>query len=279
MKSKFLSSFLVLFSTVCFGATASVQAQSILLEPNNVTAIQLEMLRPNAHYTDISNSSFTFFLSGRVRVGRDHLLRAEVPFVNYKEEGGVEYWRTPEDDSQFGNPYLGLDVGSPESGFQGEFGVRAPVVSELTETAAAGSGSDYIERIEAFLPDLVPIYMGLNYRVKTENGFGMRFRMVPVFWIWVGERSEVDNDIYVLYSGQAWYQDKKVGVGGGITGRIITTGDASGFDERSFHQFDFFANYTFGTWMPGFQIRFPLDDSIRARGINPTYSLSLGWKL
>jgi hypothetical protein len=67
--------------------------------------------------------------------------------------------------------------------------------------------------------------------------------------------------------------------GGGITGRMITTGDAGGFDERSFHQFGFFANYSFGSLMPGFQIRFPLDDNIRAMGVNPTYSLSLGWKL
>jgi hypothetical protein len=199
MKSLVFPVFLVLVATVLLQGIETAQAQSVLLEPNNIAAVQLEALRPNSHYTDISNTSFTFFLSGRFQLGRDHILRAEVPFVNYKEEGSVEYWRKKENDSQFGNPYLGLDAGSPQSGFQGEFGVRVPVVSDFTETAAAGSASDYIERIEAFLPDLVPIYLGVNYRVKTENGFGMRLRLVPVFWLWVGDRSNADNDIYVLY--------------------------------------------------------------------------------
>lgn len=259
--------------------TDSARAQSTLLEPNNGAAIHLEILRPNAHNVDISNTSFAFFLSGRVQVGGDLFLRAELPFVNYKEESSSDFWRSPENDSQFGNPYLGLDVGNPDNGFQGEFGVRVPVVSNFTETTAAGSAADYIERIEAFLPDLVPIYMGVNYRLKTDNGFGMRLRMVPVFWLWVGDRSNADSDLYAMYSGHAWYENEKVGVGGGISGRIIATGDTDGFDDRSLHQFGFFANYTFGSIMPGFQIRFPLDDGIRRMGVNPTYSISFGVKL
>ena len=107
----------------------------------------------------------------------------------------------------------------------------------------------------------------------------MRLRMVPVFWLWVGSRSSRDSDLYAMYSAQAWYENEKVGVGGGISVRIIGTGDADGFDQRSLHQFGFFANYTFGSVMPGFQIRFPLDDGIRAAGLNPTYSISFGVKL
>ncbi len=279
MKTIFILVFLVIVAMGLILNTASARAQSVLLEPNNAAAIHLEFLRPNAHNVDISNTSFAFFLSGRVQLGGDLFLRAELPFVNYKEESSPDYWRTPENDSQFGNPYLGMDVGSPNNGFQGEFGVRMPVVSNFTEATAAGAATDYIERIEAFLPDLLPIYMGVNYRLKTDNGFGMRLRMVPVFWLWVGDRSSSDSSLYALYSAQAWYEDKKVGVGGGITGRIVATGDADGFDQRSLHQFAFFANYTFGSVMPGFQIRFPLDDGIRRMGINPTYSISIGLKL
>jgi hypothetical protein len=279
MKTLIIIVFLAIVAIGLILDTDSARAQSTLLEPNNGAAIHLEILRPNAHGVDISNTSFAFFLSGRVQMGGDLFLRAELPFVNYKEESSLDWWRSSENDSQFGNPYLGLDVGNPDNGFQGEFGVRVPVVSNFTETAAAGSSADYIERFESFLPDLLPIYMGVNYRLKTDNGFGMRLRMVPVFWLWVGDRSNSDNDLYLMYSGHAWYENEKVGVGGGISGRFLGTGDADGFDQRSLHQFGFFANYTFGSVMPGFQIRFPLDDGIRRRGVNPTYSLSIGFKL
>lgn len=279
--------FLITLCAIFTGTIAgSVQAQSVLLEPNSAAAIQLEALRPSSFGTDVSNTTFTFFLSGRFQLGRNHFLRAELPFVNYEEEEGYDvywgdypYYLPPEDDSQIGNPYLGLDAGNPDNGWQGEFGFRLPVVSEFSETAAAGSMSDYTERLEAFMPDLLPLYLGVNYRLRTDNGFGMRLRMVPVLWLWVGDSKDADTDVHVQYSAQFWYEDRKVGVGGGITGRAIATGDASGFDERTMHQFAFFANYSFGSWMPGFQMRFPLDDRFRAQGVNPTYSLSLGYKL
>ncbi len=285
MKTKIILVFLVIVAVSFILDIDSAGAQSVLLEPNNDAAIHLEALRPSVRDTDFSNTTFAFYLSGRVQVGGNLFLRAEVPFMNYKEKPGGyynpygDYYRHYSEGSQFGNLYLGLDVGNAHNGFQGEFGVRMPVVTERSDAAGAGAATDYIERIEAFLPDLVPIYAGVNYRLKTDNGFGMRLRMVPVFWLWVGDRSSRDSDLYALYSAQVWYEDKKVGVGGGITGRIIGTGDADGFDDRSLHQFGFFANYTFGSVMPGFQIRFPLDDGIRRMGVNPTYSLSIGFKL
>ncbi len=286
MKTSIILVFLVISAMCLILDPDSALAQSVLLEPNNDAAIHLEALRPSARDTDFSNTTFAFYLSGRVGLGDNLFLRAEVPFMNYKEEPatyynpyGDYYYSSSKEGSQFGNPYLGLDVGNAHNGFQGEFGVRIPVVSNNSAVVRAGAATDYIERIEAFLPDLMPIYAGVNYRLKTDNGFGLRLRMVPVFWLWVGDRSNRDPDLYAMYSAQAWYEDKKVGVGGGITGRIIGTGDADGFDDRSLHQFGFFANYTFGSVMPGFQIRFPLDDNVRAAGINPTYSISFGVKL
>lgn len=261
-------------------------AQSIFLEPNNGAAIHLEALRPNFSGDDFSNLTFTFFLSMRANVGGDLFVRTELPFSNYKQEsyyydewGNYVSYGSSNGDTAFGNPYIGLDAGRADNGFQGEFGVRLPVVNESSSAISLGSITDVVERMEAFTRDMLPIYLGVNYRLKTDNGFGMRLRMAPVFWMWIGDRSRADNDIFLLYSAQAWYESGKVGVGGGFSGRFLATGEANGFGERSFHQFGFFANYSFGKVMPGFQVRFPLDYDLRRYGMNPSYSLSIGYKL
>jgi hypothetical protein len=252
-------------------------AQSVLLEPNSGAAIHLEALRPSSSDVDISSTSFTFYLSGRFRVGRETFLRAELPFVNYQVENYNWYWNSSDSGSAVGNPYLGVDLGNPDKGLQWELGMRLPIVTELSEAAAAGSMSDYTERLEAFLPDLMPFQVGANYRLKTDGGFGMRLRLAPVFWLWVGDNSSTDPEIYALYSAQAWFEARNVGIGGGLTGRYRATGDGQGFDERSFHQLVFFTNFNFESFAPGFQVRYPLDDDFRSMGLETTYSLSLGW--
>ena len=255
------------------------RAQSVLLEPNSGPAVQLEALKPNARDLDISTASFTFYLSGRFAVGGENLLRLELPFVHYEEEDSYNPWGAWGGESAVGNPYLGLDLGNPDNGFQLEAGMRLPLLKKGSEAAAAGAMSDYTERIEAFLPNLMPLLLGANYHLRSEGGFGLRLRGAPVFWLWTGDSSSAENEIYLLYSAQAWYENRTVGIGGGLTGRYLVTSEGAEFDETSLHQLAFFANFSFGSFIPGFQARYPLDDDLRNIGLETTYSFSLGWKL
>lgn len=283
MKSNFLKSFLVLLLTVCLGGTDSVQAQSIFLEPNNNPAVHLEALRPGFGGIDLSETTFALYLSGRISLGEMLQLRAEVPYMtfqaDYNNYYGNGYTYSTATKNAFGNPYVGLDAGNLERGFHGEFGFRVPVVKDNNTAARSGVLTDPVERMEAFVREILPLYMGVNFRHRSQNGFAMRLRLVPVFWIGVGSGNDDDTDIFALYSAQTWYESGKVGVGAGFSGRFIATGDADGFGERSLHQFGFFANYAFGSFLPGFQVRFPLDKDLRDEGYVPAYSFSVGVKL
>ncbi len=286
MKTIIIMVFLVIVGMGLILDTDSARAQSIFLEPNNQGSIHLEALRPGVHFINLNNLSFAYFLSGRIRAGEGLQIRGEIPFMYYRLDDKQLFGESSyEAQSDFGNPYLGLDVGNPDNGFQGEFGFRLPVIDNNSEVIELGILTDPVERIEAFIPDLVPFYAGANYRFKSNNGFAMRVRMVPVFWLWVGDRSDADPEAFVQYSAQAWYEDKKVGVGGGFSGRLILTNSgATGIGERTINQFGFFANYTFGSVMPGFQVRFPLDEDLKGGdwddlGMAPSYSLSIGLKL
>ncbi len=280
MKSPIIIAFLVIVTAVFTLETDSAQAQSIFLEPNSEASIHLEALRPGFDGYDLSATTFAFYLSGRFQVGHDLWMRTEFPFMNYKDDNPLYfgYYVTSTDrKSSFGNPYLGLDFGNSDNGFQGEAGFRVPVVKDYSGAAGEGLATDPVERMEAFVAEVLPIYLGVNYRLKSNDGFGMRLRMIPVFWVGVGDGSNQDTDVFVLYSAQAWFENETVGVGGGLSGRFVATGDADGFGERSLHQFGFFANFSFGSVMPGFQVRFPLDEDLER--FNTSYSFSIGVKL
>lgn len=280
MKPSMLTVSTVAVAAVFLLGAVSAPAQSIFLEPNNMGSIHLEALRPGFGGVNLSNLSFALFLSGRVQVGETLQIRGDFPYMTYKVEPTDYYWGQSsgsEGKNAIGNPYVGLDVGSPDRGTQGEFGIRLPVVQDTSGAEREGAATDPVERMEAFLPDILPVFLGVNYRHRSSNGFAMRFRFVPVFWFYVGNSSS-DTDLFLLYSAQAWYETEKVGVGGGFSGRAIATGDEDGFGERSIHQFGFFANYAFGSFLPGFQIRIPLDQDLKDNMV-PAYSISLGIKL
>ena len=286
MKPVIHSAFLVLGATFCFLGADSARAQSIFLEPNNIPSVHLEALRPGFGGVNLTNFSFAFFLSGRIPVGEELQIRGDIPYMTYKMDDDsyshyyYGYSSTPQSDNAFGNPYLGLDFGNLENGYHGELGVRLPVVKDSSGAEEAGILTDPVERMEAFAQEVLPVYLGVNYRYRSDNGFAMRLRLVPVIWFRVGDSSDEDTDIFALFSAQAWYENEKVGVGGGFSGRYLTTGDADDFGERTLHQFGFFANYSFGSVMPGFQVRFPLDSDLKDfADLVPSYSLSIGVKL
>jgi len=277
MKSSTIPLFLLLLTALMVSMAGLAEAQSIYLEPNTGAAAQLELLRPGFGGVRLSNLSFGYYLSAGVQVGETLLLRGEVPYMYWKLDEDQDYGYSHDDEGHggFGNPYLGLDVGSSRAGAQGEFGLRLPLTSDTSDVAAAGLLTDYVERMEAFVPDLLPVYAGVNYRYRSSNGLGLRLRLTPVFWLWTGDRSQADTEVFALYSAQVWYEDAKVGVGGGFSGRFLVTEDGD-LGDRTLHQFGFFANYRFGNVLPGFQARFPLDDGLRREGLTPTYSLSIG---
>jgi len=273
MKSKMVKSSLCLTCWFLLVGGAPALAQSIFLEPNSIPAVHLEALRPAHSEVNFTNPSFGYFLSARFKTGENFGLKFELPVMHYAVQDYQGY--SAESRTGVGNPYLGVEVGSARTGIQGEFGFRIPVVDRDNEAAQMGMLVDPVERLEAFTRDFLPIYAGLSYRYRSDNGLALMLRGVPVLWAYIGDGSS-DNEIFLLHSAQIWYETEKVGVGAGFSGRLLATGDASGFGDRTLYQFGFFANYQFGNFMPGFQMRFPLDKDLKDSGLSPSYSLSVG---
>jgi hypothetical protein len=246
-----------------------LEAQSLWLERQPNRALYLEILKPSFDDTDLTFLSATFFLSGRYAFNEKLALFGELPFAN----GGIENFG--DSDFTVGNLYAGLEYGRLESGVFGEFGVRVPLASEDNFGTLIGLFSDWVDRFEAFTPDVFSIIAAFNYRYRSGKGFGTRVRVAPILDI--PTENGGDPELFALYSLTAWYESDIIGAGGGFSGRAILTEDGS-VGERSLHQLGLFANLKFGRWHPGAQLRLPLDDDL-TEFINLVFSLSVGYRL
>lgn len=276
MSNKTILGSITIFVLLVLIGAVPAGAQSIFLEPNTGPSLHLEALRPSVGSVDFSFFSYAFYLSGRVKIGETAQLRFEIPYASYKLENSLF---TETGRSSFGNPYVGAEFGPRDRGVQGEVGIRLPVMSDSAEAAGFGILADPVERVEAYLHDILSVYAGLSYRHRAESGFAMMLRAVPVAWIYTGDRN-ADSEITVLHSAQAWYEAEKVAVGAGLSGRFLVTADGADLGQRTLYQLGFFANFDLGTFLPGFQVRIPLDDDLTGDlRLDPSYSISLGLEL
>jgi hypothetical protein len=280
MKNAIRRFFVILLPAALLAGAGPVQGQSIWLEPPSRTDVNLEFVKPAIKNTDLTTFSLIYYLSGRFAVGSNTQLVAEIPFAHYAQANATilgPFTRPAEADNAFGNPYLGLNFGPHREGWQMELGVRLPMAESRKRATAMAALGDFLERTEAFLPDVLTVVIGANFRSKTADGVTFRARMAPIVWIGTGDNAEMDPEVFFLYALQAGYDNRTVAVGGGLSGRFFVTGDDLNIGERTLHQLGLYGNFDFGGWGPGLQVRFPLDDDLSSI-LDPTLSLSISWR-
>ena len=157
----------------------------------------------------------------------------------------------------------------------GEFGVRLPFASEANLGSAVGAITELVDRVEAFAPDVLALAAAYNDLHNTGGGFAVRARLGAVLDV-PTEGGGVE--LFALYSAQAWYEDETAAVGGGLSGRLLLTQGNLDLGERTLHQLALFANVTLGRWIPGLQMRFPIEDDF-SRFVDLVVGLSLGYEL
>ncbi|KPK82059.1 MAG: hypothetical protein AMS25_04050 [Gemmatimonas sp. SM23_52] len=242
----------------CVMSPASVAAQSPWLVPRSDQAVHLEILKPS--FDDGPDFTFTtlaLFLSGRLAVGENVVLVAEVPFANVGVGDGFE-----ESESAVGNIYLGAEFRGTDSPVFGEFGVRLPTTKDADYFDDLFMLMDVVDRWEAFLHEIVSLHAGFNYRYSGPTGLDVGFRIAPVLWIDVGDALVDPVELFALYGAHVGYDAANLALRGGFSGRaLITEGDAD-LGERTLHQFVLAASYGLGRWWPGVQIHLPLDDDL-----------------
>jgi len=254
-----------------------ILAQSIWLEPLGDKEINLEIIKPAFNedgYLDADFTTFTltYFLSGRFAFGENSRIVGELPLAHAATDDGND------SDTAVGNLYLGAEFGQVRSGIQGDVGVRIPTASTDNIASIVGAFSDYVDRVEAFLPEVLSVIAAGKYKYRSSEGVGLGVRLAPVLWIDTGDGGGDSTELFVLYSLMAWYESEVVGIGGGFSGRFFATVSDADFGQRTNHQLGVFANLTLGRWLPGVQLRVPLDEDLKDL-LATEISFSIGVKL
>jgi hypothetical protein len=247
----------------------SSPAQSIWLDRSQEKTLALEVLRPDFKNEDdefarSSNSGWVLFWSSRVPLSKSFHLVGELPFAfgSYKYESRGSGFRRSESESTIGNPYLGVEVGEQDIPVFVELGIRLPLASENNFLGVMTGFYTDMDRLEAFVPNMVPINVMINLHQTGANGFQFRLRGGTTLLLDTGEGEDTTEE-FIGYSAQAGYRFQHLSLMAGFSGRAIVSEDDLNYGERSFHQLGFNASVRLGQWRSGLHLRLPLDEDLK----------------
>jgi hypothetical protein len=253
----------------------NILAQPLWLDLNQEKSIAFEFLKPDfENIEDLTFFTSAMFLSGRFSTSKKLFVIGEIPFANYGRDSNSN---GDESELAFGNPYLGLEIHNEKGNFFGEVGFRLPLAPKDDKRSALiiGALTDFVERVEAFTPEIIPFNLVANYHSINENSLGVRLRAGLVGWISTGDRDE--NEWHLVYSVSGGYQTSNVNVLVGLSGRYWLSTDAD-FSDSIFNQFVATANFNAGSVQPGVIFKIPLSENLQDM-VNLVFGLSLGFNL
>lgn len=243
----------IVLASLLAGTAGSASAQELWpgASPAN---FRLDIARPSIK--DLDAGFFTAAVTPMFRfpVSSFHLV-ADIPFASYGGSGD-----SGESDFRIGNPYLGLESAKAGSPFSVQLGARIPLADFGDDGSALAIGilSDW-DRVEAWMPDLIPVTATAVYQRVMEGGLVLGARLGGTGFFHTGDDSG-SPDFLVNYGARLGYEKDRAMFGAAITGRWITTSDEG--DDSNQLQLGVEAGYKFGTVMPMLGLRVPLDDPL-----------------
>lgn len=245
----------------------SLTAQSIWADRSHNKTIALEILKPNLTGSFYDNTTFptsALFLSVRLPINNRLNFVGEFPLTHAGIDSRSNFFKIKESETGIGNPYIGLEIQGENGAFFTEIGARAPLAPESNLGTTIGFLTDFVDRGEAFLPDILSVIAVQNCLYRAPTGFIMRLRGGPSFWIYTGsENTSEEVELFLLYSAQVGYESNSFSLMGGLSGRMIVTESDLNIGERTLHQFGTFASLDLGRVRPGVQFRAPLDEGFK----------------
>jgi hypothetical protein len=235
------------------------QAQSNWLDSRSGGSVNLEALKPMFKEDGFSFASSALYLSGRWAVSDAATIVAELPFAH----GGFDSDFVSESDNTVGNLYLGAELRGRESRVSGALGVRLPFAADDNLATAVGLSADPVDRMEAFLPDVLSLHGAVGYEYRAPTGLAVTAQLSPILWFDVGDALVDDMELIVGYGAKIGYVGEAYAVSAGFSGRGVITEEEGSFADRTLHQLVLGASLTLDRYQPGVQLRLPLDDDVR----------------
>ena len=217
---------LLFFCTVFLHDTS--EAQSVWVDYPEGNSATLEIYKPfppvyersfiagvRPEYTAGSSS---YFLSGRYEVSKALTIVADFPMVYGMWDDTVEIEN--EGGFKIGNPYLGIEYLIPQSPATVEFGFRIPVTPEdMVQATTIGTLSD-VDRVEAFLPQIVPFTASVKYRTVSDSKILLNARVGADLWFNTKKINIQQQPLLTaLYTLQTGYLNKYVHFIFGLSGK------------------------------------------------------------
>ncbi len=240
-------------------SSGALAGQSIWQGQTEESNFRLEMMRPTFDEADLTTFSSASFASGRWQATSTSALLIEVPFA-YGELSALEGSTfDPKAEGTIGNIYVGFEQRAGDAPVFFELGARAPLVDPDEVLAClVGLASD-LNRMEAFVPDLVPVNAAVSYRTRFDNGLLLFVKGGPNLWI---PTEGGDVEVFGLTEAHVGYAYDRFGVLAGVAGRALLSEDLN-FDERTNFQFGAGAWVEVGRVRPALLLRVPIDEEMR----------------
>jgi len=227
--------------------------------------LSIEVLKPQFVFAGAKPtfSTTAWFATLQIPLYKHFQFVGQLPFAHAELKDG----RVPAPGNTIGNPAFGLRLDHEK--FHLDFGLRLPF-AKTGFAGFVGALAD-IDRQEAFVPDIIPLY-GM---IKTKLSLG-KFSIRPyggaTFTVKI-ERDQLrfdylkavyrtranDGEFFLLYGGEGGLEFGKFYLGGAYNARTWLTSGAS-FGTSSVNQVTLRAKLDFAKVVPGAIFRFPIDD-------------------
>ncbi len=242
---------------VCLGS--SLNGQSIWMGNLPNKSISIEFKKPFFAESDVFGfTTSSWFVSGKYSLPQNFVASVEFPFSYLIYDDRIP--RNGEFIS--GNPYIGVTYLGPGKNISADIGLRLPlspdIFSDHADAAAVGLVTEFVERPEAFMPDITPINIRLNYANWGDNKFFYRLQAGPSLWL---AEDGADNDWLMHYSTQVGYRLEQAGLFIGFNGLWLMNSE-DGSAEKNWHQLAASTYFVFGKMQPLVSVKMPLDESL-----------------
>lgn len=249
---------LLLILLTAAAAPAAARAQSLWLDPAGAGGFQLEFLHPSVD--GYSAASGAVFFGLRAPLGRRVALVGELPVAHGDIRVGVEGVELRGEAVTPGNPWIGVEIGSPGSDLQVALGGRIALIDSVDAATSIGFLADPIDRPEAFLAQTGSLTARVIWRGFDDAGRGVLLHGGVSGWIPTDDGETV---LQGSYGARLALAGPVVSAVAGITGRANLSADDRSLAERTLHQLGLAVALELGPLRPGAEIRFHLDENFR----------------